>query len=74
LVAYVNVGSYYLIGVPSGILLGWPLHFGVGGIWSGMIGGTAVQTVILAYITMKCDWDEEARIASMRMQKWADSK
>ena len=24
-----------------------------------MIGGTAVQTVILAYITMKCDWDEE---------------
>ncbi|KAG2579395.1 hypothetical protein PVAP13_6NG277600 [Panicum virgatum] len=74
LVAYVNVGSYYLIGVPLGILLGWPLHFGVGGIWSGMIGGTAVQTVILAYITMKCDWDEEARIASMRMQKWADSK
>jgi len=30
LVAYVNVGSYYLIGVPLGILLGWPLHFGVG--------------------------------------------
>jgi len=74
LVAYVNVGSYYLIGVPLGILLGWPLHFGVGGIWSGMIGGTAVQTAILAYLTIKCDWDEEARIASMRMQKWAESK
>ncbi|OEL25332.1 Protein DETOXIFICATION 27, partial [Dichanthelium oligosanthes] len=53
LVAYVNVGSYYLIGVPLGIVLGWPLHFGVGGIWSGMIGGTAVQTVILAYLTVK---------------------
>jgi MATE family multidrug resistance protein len=39
-----------------------------------MIGGTAVQTMILAYLTIKCDWDEEARIASMRMQKWADSK
>jgi Na+-driven multidrug efflux pump len=29
------------------------------GIWSGMIGGTAVQTLILVYITAKCDWDEE---------------
>ena len=29
------------------------------GIWSGMIGGTAVQTIILAYLTVKCDWDEE---------------
>jgi hypothetical protein len=29
------------------------------GIWSGMIGGTAVQTLILAYLTVKCDWDEE---------------
>jgi len=72
LVAYVNVGTYYLIGVPLGIILGWPLQFGVGGIWSGMIGGTAVQTIILAYLTVKCDWDEEARLASMRMQKWAD--
>jgi len=72
LVAYVNVGSYYLIGVPLGIVLGWPLHFGVGGIWSGMIGGTAVQTLILAYLTAKCDWHEEAKLASMRMKKWAD--
>jgi hypothetical protein len=30
LVAYVNVGTYYLIGVPLGIILGWPLQFGVG--------------------------------------------
>jgi hypothetical protein len=29
------------------------------GIWSGMIGGTAVQTLILVYLTVKCDWDEE---------------
>ena len=28
-----------------------------------MIGGTAVQTVILAYITMKCDWDEEVGLS-----------
>jgi MATE family multidrug resistance protein len=74
LVAYVNVGSYYLVGVPLGVVLGWPLRFGVGGIWSGLIGGTAVQTLILAYLTARCDWDEEARKASTRMRVWANSK
>ena len=34
-------------------------HLSLQGIWAGMIGGTAVQTFILAYITMRCDWDEE---------------
>lgn len=29
------------------------------GIWSGMIGGTVVQTVILAIITIRCDWEKE---------------
>ncbi|KAL6858839.1 hypothetical protein ACP4OV_017841 [Aristida adscensionis] len=73
-VAYVNIGSYYLVGVPLGVILGWPLGFGVGGIWSGMIGGTVVQTVILAYLTARCDWDEEAKKASTRMEVWASSK
>jgi MATE family multidrug resistance protein len=74
LVAYVNIGSYYLIGVPIGVILGWPLSFGVRGIWSGLIGGTAVQTLILAYLTMRCDWDEEAKMTSTRMKKWASTK
>nr|CAB3452971.1 unnamed protein product [Digitaria exilis] len=29
LVAYVNIGSYYLIGVPFGVLLGWGFRYGV---------------------------------------------
>nr|WAU17108.1 MATE2 [Alopecurus myosuroides] len=74
LVAYVNIGSYYLVGVPIGIVLGWPLGFGVRGIWSGLIGGTAVQTLVLAYLTMRCDWDEEANTTSTRMRKWASTK
>jgi len=28
-VAYVNIGSYYLIGVPLGVLLGWGFNYGV---------------------------------------------
>lgn len=29
LVAYVNLGSYYLVGVPLGIFFGWSLNFGL---------------------------------------------
>ncbi|XP_077220532.1 protein DETOXIFICATION 40-like isoform X1 [Tasmannia lanceolata] len=38
-VAYVNVGCYYVIGVPLGVLLGFKFDFGAKGIWSGMIAG-----------------------------------
>nr|CAD1838123.1 unnamed protein product [Ananas comosus var. bracteatus] len=74
LVAYVNIGSYYLIGIPVGVLMGWLFHLGVLGIWAGMIGGTAVQTLILAYLTLRCDWDKEAMKASTRMEKQAELK
>lgn len=31
----------------------------VQGIWAGMIAGTAIQTIILAHMTIQCDWNEE---------------
>ncbi|KAK8709974.1 hypothetical protein V6N13_145319 [Hibiscus sabdariffa] len=73
-VAYINLGCYYLIGVPFGFLMGWGFNLGVMGIWAGMIfGGTAVQTVVLATITMRCDWDKEAEKASMHVNKWSET-
>ncbi|KAJ4801746.1 Protein DETOXIFICATION [Rhynchospora pubera] len=71
LVAYVNIGSYYLIGVPFGIILGLVFHYGVMGIWAGMIGGTFVQTIILAVLSMRCNWTEEANNASRRVSRWS---
>ncbi|KAL5705451.1 Protein DETOXIFICATION 27 [Ranunculus cassubicifolius] len=59
LVAYINIGCYYVIGVPLGVLLGWVFQFGIKGIWAGMISGTVVQTLILVFITVKFDWGKE---------------
>ncbi|XP_074281567.1 protein DETOXIFICATION 27-like [Silene latifolia] len=74
LVAYINLGCYYLLGVPLGILMGWQFDLGVMGIWAGMIfGGTLVQTLILAIITYRCDWDKEASKASLHVQKWTEN-
>ncbi|KAI6689264.1 hypothetical protein NL676_026092 [Syzygium grande] len=71
LAAVVNISSYYLIGVPLGVLFGWFLSFGITGTWAGMISGTVVQTLILALITVKCDWEEEARKAKTRVRNEA---
>ncbi|XP_031376108.1 protein DETOXIFICATION 27-like isoform X2 [Punica granatum] len=72
-VAYINLGCYYGIGLPLGVLMRSVFHLGVIGIWGGMIlGGTAVQTVILAIITIRCDWEKEAEKAQSQVTKWSD--
>ncbi|KAI5669796.1 hypothetical protein M9H77_19649 [Catharanthus roseus] len=72
-VAYINIICYYLVGVPLGLVMEWVLHQGLMGIWAGMIfGGTALQTLILAIITIRCDWEKEAEKATKHVKKWED--
>ncbi|KAM2477777.1 hypothetical protein ACFX1W_044271 [Malus domestica] len=62
-VAYISLFSYYIFGLPLAFVMGSALHFGVSGIWGGMIfGGTAVQTAILAIVTIRHDWEMESRL------------
>ncbi|KAJ6367262.1 hypothetical protein OIU77_003599 [Salix suchowensis] len=73
-VAYINLGCYYGVGVPLGFLMGWIFHQGVMGIWAGMIfGGTAVQTLILTIITIRCNWENEAEKANLHVLKWSEA-
>ncbi|XP_043688939.1 protein DETOXIFICATION 40-like [Telopea speciosissima] len=74
LVAYVNVGCYYVVGIPLGALLGFKFDFGAKGIWSGMIGGTAMQTLILLWITYRTDWNKEVEKAMRRLDVWEDKE
>ncbi|AQK51562.1 Putative MATE efflux family protein [Zea mays] len=70
LVAYINLGCYYIFGLPLGYLLGYKFSFGVGGIWSGMLCGITLQTLILLGVVWRTDWKAEAAQASGRVQKW----
>ncbi|KAH7840659.1 hypothetical protein Vadar_019873 [Vaccinium darrowii] len=69
LVAYINLGSYYIFGLPFGYFLGYATNLGVKGLWSGMITGTALQTLLLFFVLYKTDWDKEAKLTSDRMRK-----
>ncbi|KAK9117263.1 hypothetical protein Sjap_016210 [Stephania japonica] len=71
IVAYVNIGSYYVLGVPLGLIFGYKLNLGVSGIWWGMIVGTVVQTAILFILTYTTNWDKESSDAEDRIRKWS---
>ncbi|CAL9205024.1 protein DETOXIFICATION 40-like [Musa acuminata AAA Group] len=73
-VAYVNVGCYYIVGVPFGSLLGFKFGLGAKGIWGGMIGGTIMQTLILMWVTFRTDWNKEVEEAKKRLNKWDGKK
>ncbi|KAL4303229.1 hypothetical protein GQ457_10G014570 [Hibiscus cannabinus] len=70
IVAWVNIASYYLIGIPIGVVLGYVVDMGVKGVWIGMLVGTFVQTLILVIITWKTDWDKQVVLARSRVNKW----
>ncbi|KAG8372248.1 hypothetical protein BUALT_Bualt12G0046700 [Buddleja alternifolia] len=69
-VVYVTLGSYYLIGIPIGLVLGYVVKLQVEGVWIGMLIGTFVQTFMLVIITYRTDWDKQVSIAQRRVNKW----
>lgn len=70
IVAVVNLGCYYVIGIPLGIVLGYIVDYGINGIWVGMLTGVAFQTLVLSIIVWQTDWDNQVGKASERLKKW----
>ncbi|CAL5192944.1 unnamed protein product [Lathyrus oleraceus] len=65
--AYVNLGAFYLVGIPVGVILGFVLHFKAKGLWIGIVGGSIVQTIFLSIITARTDWNKQAKMARERV-------
>ncbi|GAB4840349.1 hypothetical protein Ancab_021116 [Ancistrocladus abbreviatus] len=57
---YINIGAYYLFGIPISIVLGFVMHFTGKGLWSGVLVGASLQIICLAIITACTDWDSQA--------------
>nr|CAB3477967.1 unnamed protein product [Digitaria exilis] len=65
--AYVNLGSFYLLGIPMAILLGFVLDMGARGLWMGLVSGSLSQTTLLSAITFFTDWPKMAEKARERV-------
>ncbi|XP_021595811.1 protein DETOXIFICATION 33 isoform X1 [Manihot esculenta] len=73
-VALINIGCYYIIGLPVGAVLGYKLKLGVKGIWSGMLAGCLLQTVILFCGFLRTNWQKEAAKAEKHVRTWGGSQ
>ncbi|KAM3268774.1 protein DETOXIFICATION 16 [Capsicum chacoense] len=67
--AFINLGSYYLVGIPSAVLLAFVLHIEGKGLWLGIICALLVQVLSLLFITLRTNWEQEARKAQERVEE-----
>ncbi|XP_021274275.1 protein DETOXIFICATION 41-like [Herrania umbratica] len=74
IVAYVNLTTYYVIGLPIGCILGFKTSLGVAGIWWGMIIGVLLQTTTLIFLTARTNWNTEVEKAADRLKKSANEE
>ncbi|XP_021724625.1 protein DETOXIFICATION 41-like [Chenopodium quinoa] len=74
LVAYVNLTTYYIIGLPIGCVLGFKTSLGVAGIWWGMIIGVLLQTATLIILTARTNWNTEVEKAIERLRNSANEE
>ncbi|XP_074365345.1 protein DETOXIFICATION 8-like [Apium graveolens] len=65
--AYVNLGSYYLVGIPMALLWGFLVPLKVKGLWIGLVTGTLVQSILLAIITSFTNWKKEVEDTRVRV-------
>ncbi|MCL7026117.1 hypothetical protein MKW94_001103 [Papaver nudicaule] len=65
-VAYVNIATYYLIGFPIAIFMGFKLGWGLEGLWSGILIGIGLQTMVLLIMAWRTDWDNEIELSKER--------
>ena len=61
--AYVNLGSYYIVGIPVALVLGFVLDLKGKGLWSGLVAGATVQSISLSLITSLTNWDKQVSIS-----------
>ncbi|KAK9934657.1 hypothetical protein M0R45_021793 [Rubus argutus] len=67
LAVYVNLGAYYLVGIPVAVTLSFWFDFRGKGLWIGILVGSFLQTILYSAITSCINWEEKAKKAKERI-------
>ncbi|XP_024007884.1 protein DETOXIFICATION 13 isoform X2 [Eutrema salsugineum] len=65
--AYINLGAFYLWGMPIAATLAFWIHLKGVGLWMGIQAGAVLQTLLLALCTCCTNWETQALEARKRM-------
>ncbi|XP_072971224.1 protein DETOXIFICATION 48-like [Typha angustifolia] len=61
--ANINLGSFYLVGMPVAVLLGFVARMGFFGLWFGLLAAQASCAALMAYVVATTDWLAEVERA-----------
>nr|POE60522.1 protein detoxification 12 [Quercus suber] len=65
--AYVNLGAFYLCGIPVAVILSFLAKLRGRGLWIGIQTGSFVQAVVLSIIASCTVWEKQASKARERI-------
>lgn len=54
--AYVNLGSFYGVGLPIAIFMGFAMDMGLLGLWLGLLAAQVVCAAIMVLVLLRTDW------------------
>lgn len=63
--ANVNLGAFYLVGMPVAVGLGFYFGVGFSGLWLGLLSAQVCCAGLMSYVVGSTDWDLQARRAQM---------
>ncbi|KAL0904511.1 hypothetical protein M5K25_026635 [Dendrobium thyrsiflorum] len=59
--AIINLGSYYVVGLPMAILLAFKLDMGGKGLWTGIICALFTQVLLLSILSINNNWETKVK-------------
>lgn len=67
LAACINLGAYYVVGVPLALVLAFVYHMNGQGLWIGLMAALAIQATGLLLICVYTNWEKQAQNALNRV-------
>ncbi|GAV58520.1 MatE domain-containing protein [Cephalotus follicularis] len=61
--ANINLGSFYMVGMPVAILMGFVTKMGFAGLWLGLLAAQASCALLMLYVLCRTDWNAQAQRA-----------
>ncbi|KAL9261366.1 DETOXIFICATION 16-like protein [Drosera capensis] len=74
IVTCVNLGAYFAVGIPCGLLLAFYYHLVVKGLLTGIIVALLIKLLAFIIITLRINWENQAKMVSDQAQDSMEHK
>ncbi|CAI9116071.1 OLC1v1017124C1 [Oldenlandia corymbosa var. corymbosa] len=72
--ANINLGSFYLVGMPVAIFMGFVMKLGFPGLWFGLLAAQASCAALMLYVLCTTNWVEQVERAKQLTNSSSSSK